>query len=373
MAFPLSLVSSALAAECPSPRSASAYLSRLRQVVRALGRFSYADEVEAADALLVFERPAEAAAWIERGVLREPGILFGLAGPREVRDPRHGMKSDASKRGYFSTLLKVLSLRPVAAELARRSAVRGANGGVSAEAIEAARALFAERLGALTDSWRAAADSSEVSERESRSILPWSELVSAHAAKRGELGAEDRLVADLYLLCPDENPPKRLDYGEVRLLRGDKTCAGAEGAEGRSDGNTLRLCDGVLTLREYKTSCHYGVFVQRLPERLLAEVRAFVADCAGRGAERRYLLEAGGGGPLSPSALGARVSAVMRRLSGVAVGASNLRKAYLTQLMNTPNLSLRRQKEAARLMMHGFGAQQQGYRRVNLRPAAGDC
>jgi hypothetical protein len=63
--------------------------------------------------------------------------------------------------------------------------------------------------------------------------------------------------------------------------------------------------------------------------------------------------------------MGRRLEATLRRLTGVPVGASNLRKAYLSHLLNTPDVSQRRLRDAARLMMHGTDVQM-GYRRVDL-------
>jgi hypothetical protein len=59
----------------------------------------------------------------------------------------------------------------------------------------AARALFSARMNALADSFRLASEEGGLSEREARSILPWGQLLAAHAARRGELSPEDRLLA----------------------------------------------------------------------------------------------------------------------------------------------------------------------------------
>lgn len=126
--------------------------------------------------------------------------------------------------------------------------------------------------------------------------------------------------------------------------------------------NTLDLRTGVLTLRDYKTAKHHGTFVQTLPPPLLAAARAALAPHPAQ----RFLFQTPDGRPVPDNTMGRRLSAAMKRLTGVPVGASNLRKAYLSHLLDTPGLSRGRLAEAARLMMHAEGAQQFGYRRVDL-------
>ena len=349
-----------LDADCPSPRSAAANLGRLRLLGRAMGAPRHEIDHTPADLLpLLFLRPEPLAAWIDRGV--------PPAGAPPLGYERHALKSDASKKNMYSSLLTAASL-PAIEHLVP----------------PATRAAYSARLCALADSHEAAAADSLLTDREARSILPWGALVAAHARGRADLPPADRLLADLYLLCPDANPPKRLDYGAVLLLGGGAAPDGYDQApqQGVAGGgtplryehassqgvgggsmpprNTLDLATGALTLRDYKTAKHHGAFLQTLPPPLLAAVRAAIAP------GQRYLFQGPDGRPVPDNTMGRRLAAAMRRLTGVPVGASNLRKAYLSHLLDTPGLSRARLAEAARLMMHREGAQQFGYRRVDL-------
>ena len=306
-------------AGCKSALSAEANLARVRMAARRLG----------CEPAGLYADPAAVVAWVEGGRL-----------PDGRADRRWAMKSEASQKNVYSSLLKVASCV----------------GGVLLDVPDEARRLFSERMTALAAGFEKARLENALTEREAVAMLPWTALREAYASRRGALAsASDRLLLDLYLMCPDENPPKRLDYGALQLV--------PEGGEAPETGNCLFSClpDGcTLLLRDYKTAASYGAFEQRLPDALAAEVLAFVRAA---GPDRRYLFEAEGGGPVSDNTLGRRLSTAVRRLSGVPMGASNLRKAYVSHLLNTRDISQARLHETARLMMHS-PVVQQDYRRV---------
>jgi integrase len=123
-----------------------------------------------------------------------------------------------------------------------------------------------------------------------------------------------------------------------------------------------------LHLRSYKTAKHYDEFVQELPPALAEAVAANVEAEAAGGAWRKYLFQSktGRARPLTDNTFGRRVTAAFQRLTGVPIGASNLRKAFVSHLLNTPDLSQEQLGLVARRMMHSENTQRD-YRRVDIR------
>jgi hypothetical protein len=279
--------------------------------------------------------------------------------PSGLPDPEYAMNGDGTRLSMYVTLVMMCNPGKCCA------AVAGA-------VPEAARAFFVARMVALSSSEEARRRENQLSDRERGSILPWDAIQERYRRRRGLLAPRDRLVADLYLMCPQENPPKRVDYGAVRLVW---SSGGPESCEPPAEGDYLVLSPssgrGFLRLRSYKTHSTYGDFEQELPRELAAEVlRGLPAEPV---CWRAYLLQGGadakyaspGGIPMSESALKTRVTAAMISLTRVAIGVSNLRKSFVSHLLNVPDMSEARLHEIARLMMHSLDMQR-GYRRVDL-------
>jgi hypothetical protein len=197
-------------------------------------------------------------------------------------------------------------------------------------------------------------------ERELARLADWGSIQRDYASRRDALPARERLLADLFLMHP-LNPPKRLDYGRVRLFRGSPPSPSA--AARYPNYAVVRGAERVtLVLREYKTSAAFGRFEQELPAPLARAVWESL-----RGDDREWLLQAPEGGPLGDNRLGKMLSRAMRRLTGMAVGASNLRKSFVTQL-RAGGASEAEMQRAADLMLHST-AMQRTYERRNIGAA----
>lgn len=345
-AFPLPEVV-ALIAGCPGggPRRLESTLRRdatarsnASRLGLMAGRLGFEDDV-----LRLFTEGggAVAEAWVERGEL-----------PGGGRDPEHRGYSDASRKNMYSTLSMLANPAKCCAELA-------------AAVPEAARARFRARLEEATGAVRGRVKKNLLSEREMRSILPWGTIMERYAKRRSELqDPQDRLIVDWWLACPMEFPPKRRDFGRVRVMR-------APPRLGPEAGDRLVLPargPGRLRLSGFKTDNGQG-FETDLPAPLDRIVREDLDQDAGRGRWRRYLFHARKGDrsrPLNDAAFGLQVATAFERLTGVPVGISNLRKSFVTHLLSLPDKSDEELEEVAARMMHSR-ATQMGYRRVNIK------
>ena len=348
----------ALTAALRGDKTAGAQYGVVRTMLR---RFGYSDVLD------LYRSHEATARWIETGVL-----------PNGEADAEYGLRAASSRVQQYVTLCALCNPE------------RRCGTSVSSGAPEAAVSLFRARMMDGREALDAERDESLVTERERENILPWDTIQEMYKRRRGTMAPEARLVADLYLLSPLENPPKRLDYGAVRLVAAASEAAGgidatvaaeaaAEASEARevreaAKGDVLILCPvtrrGVLRLRAYKTHWKYGVFVQELPRRLVdAVLEGLPSNGATPGEWRGWLLEQRGkkgvAGPMSESVLSARLKGALRWITNRNIGASNLRKSFLSHLLNVPDLSTARLKEIARLMMHSLEAQRE-YRRVDL-------
>jgi hypothetical protein len=374
--------------------SARANIGRVRLLLERLsGAEPGARAVDGADVTRLFARNArggyDVEEWIERGALPGGGA-----------DPRYEITASTSRKNLYSALLLLADPERQCAEMARRQ--RPAGKGVSAASgaqVAAAARRFRARSNQLAEEVRVTGRRNELSERERRSILPWGSIMARYAERRRALKPDDKLIVDFWLTDPVEFPPKRLDFGDcvvVPELDPHDTTARLN----RVDGNYLRVRPArskgardfaELHLRDYKTARHYREFVQVLPPSLAtrvvrnldAEAEAEIeAEMRARGEElgpdrpssaqvrarwRAYLFQArhGAPGPVADNTFGRQVSTAFRRLTGVPIGASNLRKSFITHLLAQPDVSQARLAEVARRMLHSE-EMQRGYRRVDI-------
>jgi hypothetical protein len=294
------------------------------------------------DARELFRRHADVVAWVDGGL---------LPGGRE--DPEYSFRSTATRKNQYSTLVMLATRGKCAEELARQVD--------SADA-----AVFARRLAELSDTVREESERSQLSARESGAILPWPEIERAYESRRPEIGADSEvgLLLDWLLADPRGFPPKRLDFGAVLLVRTrDRGDAAAARAPVSRDFLAIHpsLPTSELHLRSYKTHVHYGEFVQTVPPAVTAAVVRFMSA---RG-WRRWLFCTSDGRTLSPGALGHRISSAMRQLTGVPIGASNLRKSFVTSALTDPRISAGELRTLAEKMMHSTAVQAR-YRRIGL-------
>jgi hypothetical protein len=323
----------------------------------------------------------DVAEWIDGGRLPSGGM-----------DPAYALQADTTRKNHYSTLVMIADAEKSCAAFARTVP-------------DAARDHFRAKLHELSENVRASVRRNELSDRELRSILPWSCIEAKYAQHRDELDADDRLLVDYWLMDPMEFPPKRLDVGDCLLVRSRAAAArvsekqdyllllpppkkrrsasasakGAAGSGGRQRRSVkpapapapvpeAARWTAELHLRSYKTAKHYDEFVQELPPALAEAVAANVEAEAAGGAWRKYLFQSktGRARPLTDNTFGRRVTAAFQRLTGVPIGASNLRKAFVSHLLNTPDLSQEQLGLVARRMMHSENTQRD-YRRVDIR------
>lgn len=270
------------------------------------------------------------------------GVVAWINGPSAPPSP-------ASKLCYYSAL----------------SAAARAVPSVSASATSKKR--FRAEAAALGKQIRAERSESRLDDRERAAILPWTDILAAYEKAAGSLGDADGVIAALYLAGGDDpaGAPRRLDYNAVRVYM-DKAPKSVP-----SDLNYIVVRPGArveLVLQEFKTSKHYGTYSARLPAKVSRVVQRSLEK-----RPREWLIHDASGNPLTPSGFGHRLAATMKRLTGKAIGASNLRKSFVTWLFSKRDLSPARFREYARAMNHS-SLEQQMYCRRNIGPGAEvDC
>lgn len=256
----------------------------------------------------------------------------------------------ASKLTFYSALAALANPRrfgPVAAGVPPR-----ASGRYRAEAARLREVVRAEQ------------ESHRLDPRERAAILPWPEIVALYRRNRASLSDSQAVIAALYLAGGD-NPagaPRRLDYNAVRVFDRDPAAA----PPGLNYVVVRSPADVTLVLQEFKTSKHYGPYRARLPA---AVARVLHDSLAAR--PRRWLVHDEAGEPLSPSSFGRRVAGTTRKLTGRAIGASNLRKSFVTWLYSRDDLSPERLRAYAAAMNHS-PAEQGRYCREGIESTVPD-
>ena len=224
-----------------------------------------------------------------------------------------------------------------------------------------ARRHFLERGRVYSARVREEANKRKLDARERRSILPWPVIVEKARKKLSSMNERERLVSGLYVLGSGtpEGAPKRLDYNAVRVYWSYKPAA-PRPAEGEKPfrfskppktpkGNymVVESPDRVrLVLNEYKTVRSFGTYMATLP-RPASEI--VVDSLLSR--PRNWLFDGADGKPISPGNLGLIVRETMKKVTGKPVGASNIRKSYITWMLSR-NPSEPRRRESARHMLH---------------------
>ena len=353
------------AAGVPGPEQAH-YL-RVKKVMRSLGKTGVEQLYSSEAAAAAVERWIEGRAAAPKAKGRAAAPKAKGAGPKaRAQQGQNDVPpaSPSTRRNYYTSLQMPCSNGRIGGASGKRVAalLRGA-------ATKAACSRFSSRQVAHAADVRRWVQEKKATPRELKSLLPWADVLAAYRAKRARLEPRERLVADLYLMSPD-NPPKRLDYGRVRVV------AGRSKASEPEDPNYVLVDAGrgavTLVLREYKTSKAFGRLEQRLPAPLAAAVLQSLREDrppASTSAFRKYLVySADPDTPVPDNPFGKLLSRTMRRITGVPIGASNLRKSYITHLKaavaagEEPPAALDR---AAALMLHSR-SMQAGYEKRNI-------
>lgn len=155
-----------------------------------------------------------------------------------------------------------------------------------------------------------------------------------------------------------DHPPKRLDYGSLRVYKR---------APQDAPGNYIIVPPrGVVTLvlQEYKTAKSMGMFTEKIPVGISNDIRASLQQHP-----REYLFTGRGGAPMSDAAYGMYVRRTFQELTGKNAGVSALRHAYITANCNPATTTVQELDNTAHSMLHSPAMQRQ-YHIVTGSPPA---
>lgn len=267
-------------------------------------------------------------------------------------------RSDTTRLAYYNALNAVSNPERHVPAVARRIAPD-------------ARAYFVRIAQGLDRRVKAEADENLADAHELAILLPWRVIKAAYDERAAGLGAQQRLIADLYIGFSEDpaGAPRRLDYGSVHVYgRRPRPSAG----KAPKNFVVVSGTKAVLHLAEFKTanSRHEALEVQ-LPPGLAARI----AESLGAKPWRPYLLcKTKGAGdrcePLSANTLGAQVSATLKALTGKEIPASSLRKSFITDL-HSRQLSNATLKRFALNMGHSV-EMASIYRKINIEHSVSD-
>lgn len=218
------------------------------------------------------------------------------------------------------------------------------------------RTVFLKGMSKWSKLVRDVSSKNRLNDNERISMLPWPEIQKCYAREKHRLTDCQSVIAALYLAGGDNisGAPRRLDYNAVRVLNSFPK---------ENEGNYI-VVNGkkvTLVLNEFKTYNRYGRFVTRLP----ASTSKVITDSL-TSRPREWLVYGSDGGPLTPSQLGERVCGVTKKLTGTRIGASNLRKSFITWLYSRDDITDEKLKKYAISMNHS-PAEQKLYRRKNIQ------
>lgn len=235
--------------------------------------------------------------------------------------------------------------------------------GIARHVPPSARLRYLKRASAMSRAVREEHAQNRLDPRERAAILPWPNIVSAYRRHRDALSDSQRVIAALYLAGGD-NPagaPRRLDYNAVRVFHRKPPPSVSPNLNYIVVHSPTEVD---LVLQEFKTRKHYGPYNARLP----AAVSRVIHESLRR-RPRDWLLHDSAGLPLTPSGFGRRLTGTLKRLTGRPIGASNLRKSFITWLYSREGVPRRRLEEYAKAMNHS-PAEQRSYRRKNIASTA---
>lgn len=199
--------------------------------------------------------------------------------------------------------------------------------------------------------------------REKVAILPWKKIVNAYNKNAGRLNDQQSVIAALYLSGwkSPAGAPRRLDYNALRIYS-----SFPKSPNPKENYIVVNSRDDIdIILQEFKTRKYYGPYNAKLPKRTCAILYDSI-----RSSPRKWLLVNSKGLPLTAKQLGERLRRVTRSLTGRPIGASNLRKSFITWLYEQPDVSEDRLKAYAKAMNHS-PSEQKLYRRKGIDRTGG--
>lgn len=147
------------------------------------------------------------------------------------------------------------------------------------------------------------------------------------------------------LLC--NHPPKRLDYGDLRVLKSSNT---------KYDGNYIVLPPKgavTLVLNRYKTAATLGPFTEEFPRDISTDIRQSIVRFP-----RDHLFVGKRKNEMSESAFAAFIKQTFLEHMGKEAGITSLRHAYITAHCDPNVKTITELKQIAYSMNHSYEMQQ---------------
>jgi hypothetical protein len=238
----------------------------------------------------------DVAEWIDRGTM-----------PDGSYDPLYAIKSDATRKNHYTTLVMLSTPGKCCDALAVM---------ISPEA----RMYFKRRLADLANLAReryggGGSDAGGVDEESAT----WEEITDAYRDpdRLSLLGPEDRLIVDFWVMCGPGFPPQRQDFSNVVISRSraSRAVPGQSYLFFRDDSAFI-----TITARE-------GISVKRdLPLELSKSIKKHLDEHGWR----KWLFQSRSGKPrpLKPNTYGQQVQAAFHRLLSKRLGVNALARAY---------------------------------------------
>jgi hypothetical protein len=156
----------------------------------------------------------------------------------------------------------------------------------------------------------------------------------------------------------------RVELGDVRIVQ---TAAAVKRLRDDQDYLLMKrkAPSAHLHIRQYKTQKAYGEHVRKLPKRLVDAILKNL-DAGGK-PWRKWLFQSRNGAPrpLLDNTFSQQIDTAFQRLTGVPIGASNLRKSFISWL-KTSEMSVEELEDIALKMMHSLD-QQAKYKRIDIK------
>ena len=200
----------------------------------------------------------------------------------------------------------------------------------------------------LADLERRAAEDNRSTEKSTKT-MPTPSQIAAALKKLKPRRLESLIASQQYLLirllC--DHPPKRLDYGELRV--GSKRPK-------QYEGNYIVLPAkgaATLVLTKYKTADSMGTFTEKLPADISDDIRESMAHFP-----RAHLFVGKRGAEMSDALFASFITDTFKEHTNKAAGITSLRHAYITAHCDPNVKTIAELKKIACSMNHSYDMQQ---------------
>lgn len=199
----------------------------------------------------------------------------------------------------------------------------------------------------VNDALRERYEDGKATSRQEETYVPWSQIVAAYDVQRRDpmFPTKEQLLLAMYVL----EPPKRLDYGNVKIV---------DTFDDASGGNTLVLpvhsdALAVLVLREYKTSKKYGTQTFTLNKELTQVIRMSLS----KQPRSHLFMNNTNKLPMTDQAYAKFVSRALTKMIGPGVTVNTLRHSIIKHVYGNPKTTHKERVELSRRMCHSIGMQ----------------